>query len=622
MANINGLTSSGVKQLNEAIQRQSAQYVEQNATKLYETVDEDLSFGSGIDKSKFLAIIEEYLSSSSGKSMNSKEQAALQATIASLKTQIEKLYKTYDKKQDEISEKQERIAKKGEEISIYLEQAENATETYIATQTAVINSGYSYAWKKLNNGEISANQFSSTMKQFIYKNGKRSLTSVETEKYLNLVDANKDEVQRLAQEAESLINQKNALTTQLGTLKSIYKINCQSLQNQAINFNNDFDASKPAYSPEKLDILNSLYLNNSINVSAQPEGETEISNEFSKNPQMQALNENWSNIITTMYDNNFSFKEVMYALFDSNTGLFKNCGITYSLGQKDASSNPTYSIGTSDDESTLALYDMISSTISKLYDYNPVSVQSNNVSQDTDMITDTSNIFDLSSSDSSGFALSKDEVYDIVSESYSSPLGTFDEINNIFMSIMANASSSVAQAKSKAEKAESDMNALEVSTEAKGKAEIKVDNFSQSESQKIDSVAPIMNDVRSIADKEKVDIDINNARQIYYALQDKIDGEVTATMVFREYQNRQKADNLSWKAASEINSKENAQYVDYNDLYNLFASGKFKSVDDAVNHFTSEEKEQTTQTQSVHSTDTKDDTLKKKEKHQTDTSNP
>ena len=63
------------------------------ATKLYETVADEIEYGSVIDKEKLLKLIEEYLSACNNGTMSAQEQNALIATISTLKKQILPLFK-------------------------------------------------------------------------------------------------------------------------------------------------------------------------------------------------------------------------------------------------------------------------------------------------------------------------------------------------------------------------------------------------------------------------------------------------------------------------------------------------------------------------------------------------
>ncbi len=90
-------------------------------------------------------------------------------------------------------------------------------------------------------------------------------------------------------------------------------------------------------------------------------------NTIDSNEQLKALGENYKDIFKTLAKGEppFSFKEAMYALFDSKNGLFKNSGINYDLTEQ--GSNPKYSIDKAGDKETAELYSNISKSIEEYW---------------------------------------------------------------------------------------------------------------------------------------------------------------------------------------------------------------------------------------------------------------
>ena len=94
-------------------------------------------------------------------------------------------------------------------------------------------------------------------------------------------------------------------------------------------------------------------------------------NTLKSNEQLKALGDNYETILKNLAKGNppFSFKEAMYALFDSKNGLFKNSGINYNLAEQ--GSNPTYSIDAAGDTETLAVYKGIAKKIEEYWGVQP-----------------------------------------------------------------------------------------------------------------------------------------------------------------------------------------------------------------------------------------------------------
>jgi len=86
-------------------------------------------------------------------------------------------------------------------------------------------------------------------------------------------------------------------------------------------------------------------------------------NTISSNAQIAALGNNYESIFSQLANGTpqFSFKEAMYALFDKNNGLFKNCGINYDLSEQNG--EPTYTMDEVGDEETSNLYRNIAASI-------------------------------------------------------------------------------------------------------------------------------------------------------------------------------------------------------------------------------------------------------------------
>ncbi len=90
-------------------------------------------------------------------------------------------------------------------------------------------------------------------------------------------------------------------------------------------------------------------------------------NTIDSNKQIESLSKNYESILDKMGNNEpkFTFKEAMYALFDSKSGLFKNSGVIYNL--EDQSYGPNYSIQNAGDEKTADMYTKLTAKIKDIW---------------------------------------------------------------------------------------------------------------------------------------------------------------------------------------------------------------------------------------------------------------
>lgn len=116
----------------------------------------------------------------------------------------------------------------------------------------------------------------------------------------------------------------------------------------------------------------------------------DFGNTIDSNRQIKALSENYEEIIETMASKGFTFKEAMFALFDSNNGLFKNSGINYDLSKQTNNSN--YFIDYAGDSETAELYKNVAQSIYKNWGVKPLigtyDTKNNEVKQEDPKRTD------------------------------------------------------------------------------------------------------------------------------------------------------------------------------------------------------------------------------------------
>ena len=87
-------------------------------------------------------------------------------------------------------------------------------------------------------------------------------------------------------------------------------------------------------------------------------------NRIDSNAQLKALSENYSTIMNMLDSNGFTFKESMYLLFNQNSGLFKDCGVSYAPGDS------AVTIASAGDDSTAKFFNSLAEKINKDYSDN------------------------------------------------------------------------------------------------------------------------------------------------------------------------------------------------------------------------------------------------------------
>ncbi len=112
-------------------------------------------------------------------------------------------------------------------------------------------------------------------------------------------------------------------------------------------------------------------------------------NTIDSNKQIASLKENGAAILADMKANGFTFKEAMYAMFDPDNGIFKDCGISYNVDKQ--GNTPNYFIEFAGDEQTADLYKSMSDQIYENWGVKPSRGLSSDVYKDdtTDDIGET-----------------------------------------------------------------------------------------------------------------------------------------------------------------------------------------------------------------------------------------
>lgn len=112
-------------------------------------------------------------------------------------------------------------------------------------------------------------------------------------------------------------------------------------------------------------------------------------NTIDSNKQIKSLKENGATILADMKANGFTFKEAMYAMFDPDNGIFKDCGISYNVDKQ--GETPNYFIEFAGDDETAKLYKDMSNQIYENWGVKPSRGLSSDVYKDdtTDDIGET-----------------------------------------------------------------------------------------------------------------------------------------------------------------------------------------------------------------------------------------
>lgn len=112
-------------------------------------------------------------------------------------------------------------------------------------------------------------------------------------------------------------------------------------------------------------------------------------NTIKTNKQLESLSNNYTEIFDKMHKAGFTFKEAMYAMFDSNVGLFSGCGVEYDA--KKQGELPNYSIDPAGDLETLKMYEDMSDLIFKYWGVKPsgIDTERNDASPESPSISRT-----------------------------------------------------------------------------------------------------------------------------------------------------------------------------------------------------------------------------------------
>lgn len=96
-------------------------------------------------------------------------------------------------------------------------------------------------------------------------------------------------------------------------------------------------------------------------------------NTIDSNKQIASLADNYDAILTKLgkQEPKFTFKEAMFALFNPETGLFKNSGVNYDVSKQEG--NPNYSITPAGDDKTANMYKGLADKIYEIWGIKPNS---------------------------------------------------------------------------------------------------------------------------------------------------------------------------------------------------------------------------------------------------------
>ncbi len=115
--------------------------------------------------------------------------------------------------------------------------------------------------------------------------------------------------------------------------------------------------------------IKSFYAGIENNYQGQPNTwNKEAGNTISSNKQLESLAKNYDKTLNVMaQDPKFTFKEAMYALFDKDKGLFKDCGINFDLEESVKEGGPSYSINLAGDKETAKMYKSLAKKIKDIW---------------------------------------------------------------------------------------------------------------------------------------------------------------------------------------------------------------------------------------------------------------
>ena len=135
-------------------------------------------------------------------------------------------------------------------------------------------------------------------------------------------------------------------------------------------------------------------------------------NTISSNKQIEALSENYAQILDKMSteEPKFTFKEAMYALFNPDTGLFKDSGVIYNPELQ--GENPNYFIELAGDDETAEMYKNLASKIYDIWGVKPsrgADVQNYEPTTDDNSGTDGTDTPEVDKTDPISFKINNTE---------------------------------------------------------------------------------------------------------------------------------------------------------------------------------------------------------------------
>ncbi len=370
----------------------------------------------------------------------------LQDKVKALEEKMKKLYKEIEAKEAEVQKKTDEITELitkttnasatmesdyHKRVSIVVEDVISLYKTNPALVGGSDNIGNEITTRLGND---------STLKSILSK-GQSSVKG-----FLADLNSQKAQISALASEAGNLIDEKRLLDSQYRVNQSSYSLinkTIEQIGNTKTSYtNSDIDTNVPVYSLQKLDIASKLMEDTKFNVTAtnsdyiagtkkgdfsnvessaptQTTGEpttreevrdgkkyliteqtittshtetmypkdtySQAGNTMDSNEQLSAFGNNYTQVLNILKENNFTFKEAMYLMFNEENGLFKDCGIKYDLSKQEG--NQFLEIAEAGDSKTAKMYGDFASKVKSIWG-SDIHIDNKNTSIKPTTITD------------------------------------------------------------------------------------------------------------------------------------------------------------------------------------------------------------------------------------------
>ena len=373
------------------------------------------------DKAAKTAELKKVFTVISDNNVSATEKKALQTRAEKIQAQLKSYEAEIKVLEGKIEENEAQIQKYTDEIANLVSSVQGKSQNLEEMQKKYVKNVIEDVFYLYERGDIGKDAIAGEITTRIKNNADKIAGAAEIQDLLDKLDDKQDEVSSLANEATKWIDKRSILDRKYSATTSAYKLLNKTIEQigntQTSYTNSDYDTKVPVYSLEKTSAVAELFANTKYNVastnsdygsneqynststssssskdatSSATSGNTitttttrtttvtttttsykknttskDAGNTMNSNAQLAALGANYSTILDSLAKEGFTFKEAMYAMFDSKAGLFKNSNVVYDVSKQ--GSTPTYTINPAGDKETVDMFSNMASKIKSLW---------------------------------------------------------------------------------------------------------------------------------------------------------------------------------------------------------------------------------------------------------------